>query len=100
MQLNFFDELFAADGRKAILFFYQEADTPMSSEHSYEILNEFLLTHTVCTYRRWNLALRVSTCTKQASNEEGSSNWWLGRPTNWNLSLFPKIKYKQASDNF
>ena len=30
-QLDLFDELFAPNGRKALLFFYQDADTPISS---------------------------------------------------------------------
>ena len=29
-QLNLFDELFQASGRQAILFFYQEAEAPVS----------------------------------------------------------------------
>ena len=30
LQLDLFDELFAVNGRQAVLFFYQEADTPVS----------------------------------------------------------------------
>lgn len=32
MQLNLFDELFEANGRQAVLFYYQEADTPVSGK--------------------------------------------------------------------
>ena len=31
-QLDLFDELFELDGRRAILFYYQEADTPVSGK--------------------------------------------------------------------
>ena len=32
LQLDLFDSLFEANGRKALLFYYQQADTPVSSK--------------------------------------------------------------------
>ena len=44
-QLDLFDSLFEANGRKALLFYYQLADTPVSCEFEYCIATVLTVMH-------------------------------------------------------
>ena len=44
-QLDLFDSLFEANGRKALLFYYQLADTPVSCEFEYCIATVLAVMH-------------------------------------------------------